>query len=799
MRRRIRARTAALAAVALLGAAGAPAAPAAPVAVETVAVAGLAAPVDILIDHWGVPHLYARSEADLFLAQGWNAARDRLFQIDLWRRRGLGQLAEVFGRAYVDDDRAARLFLYRGDMRAEWAAYGPGARAVAERFVAGINAYVDWLRQHPERLPREFRLQNYQPARWSVEDLVRIRAHGLSRNLDSEVARAQVACRGDVAADRVRAPLAPPWKVEIPAGLDPCLPRDVLRAFTLATRDFRLDAPGAAPRAADAGEPAGVREGSNNWAIAPSKSATGRAILANDPHRAFEQPSIRYLVGLDAPTLHAIGANQPQIPGISLGHNDSIAFGYTIFAIDQEDLYVYDLDPASPHAYRYRGRFEPFRAVRETIAVRDAPAVPVELEFSRHGPVILVEPGRHRAYAVRSAWLEPGTSVYFGALAYLKARSLADFERAVGGWRAPSLNHLYADTHGTIAWLPAGLAPRRPNWDGLLPVPGDGRYEWQGFWARGDLPRRVNPRQGYLSTSNEMNLPDGYPYARRRLGFEWTAPWRHRRIDAVLASLPKVSIEDSERLQTDQVSLPARRIVLALGELRSDDADARAALALLARWDGAVTGDSAAAALYETWYTRHLRIAAKNALLDPAVAPGVEAAHVDVVVDLIEHPEAWFAERARERRDALLVSTLAAAYRELLTHLGADPGRWRWDALHYNLSEHPFAAVVDAAERDRLNVGPFPVGGDPYVPSQATYRAADFRDLSGPSVRIVIDVGNWDGSVAVNHPGQSGDPDDPHYRDLAELWRRGQYFPLLYSRAAVERATERTLRLVPAR
>ncbi|HUO80840.1 MAG TPA: penicillin acylase family protein [Steroidobacteraceae bacterium] len=789
----------ALAAAALAAAGAAAAAPAAPPG-ETIAVAGLHAPADILIDRWGVPHIYARSETDLYLAQGWNAARDRLFQIDLWRRRGLGQLAEVFGRGYVEDDRAARLFLYRGDLGAEWAAYGGDARAAAERFVAGINAYVDWLQLHPERLPREFRLQNYRPAHWTAADLVRIRAHGLSRNLDSEVARAQAACRGELAADRVRAPLAPPWQPELPAGLDPCLPRDVLRLFTLATRDFRLEATPGPARSAGTESAAGeALEGSNNWAVAPAKSATGRAILANDPHRAFVQPSIRYLVGLDAPTLHAIGANQPQIPGISLGHNDAVAFGYTIFPVDQEDLYVYDLDPASGHGYRYRGHFEPFRTVHETIAVRDGAPVPVDLEFSRHGPVIYVEAARHRAFAVRSAWFEPGTSVYFGALAYLKARSLGEFERALDRWRAPSLNHLYADSRGTIAWLPAGLAPRRPNWDGLLPVPGDGRYEWRGFWRRSELPRRVNPKEGYLSTSNEMNLPDGYPYADRKLGFEWTAPWRHLRIDAVLAALPKVSLEDSERLQTDQLSLPAQRIALALRELRTDDADARAALALLAHWDGAVTGDSAAAALYETWFTRHLRIAARNALLDPGVAAGVEGAHVDVVVDLIEHPQAWLAEHARERRDALVVATLGAAYRELLTHLGADPSRWRWDALHYNLSEHPFAAVVDAAERARLNVGPFPTGGDPYVPSQASYRAADFRDLSGPSVRVVIDVGNWDASVAVNHPGQSGDPDDPHYRDLAELWRRGEYFPLLFSRAAVERATERTLRLVPAR
>ena len=727
---------------------------------ETVAVGGLRAPVEILVDHWGVPHIYAGNENDLFLAQGWNAARDRLFQIDLWRRRGLGRLSEVFGKAYIEDDRAARLFLYRGEMRAEWAAYGPDARRIAENFTAGINAYVDWLSAHPERRPREFRLQNYTPARWQPEDLIRIRAHGLTSNLDSEVARAQVTCRGDVAADRVRSPLSPPWQSTVPPGLDPCLPRDVLRVFNLATREFRL---GASPATvASTGNVAGeTSEGSNNWAISAAKSATGRPILANDPHRAFVQPSIRYLEDLHAPSLHVIGANEPQIPGVSLGHNDWIAFGYTIFPVDQQDLYVYDLDAAGVAGYRYKSHFEAFRTVRETIAVRDGPSTEVTLQFTRHGPVIYTDTTKHRAFAVRSAWMEPGTSVYFGAIGHLKARSLREFERSIARWRAPPLNHLYADVHGTIAWLPAGFAPRRPNWDGLLPVPGDGRYEWRGVWRPSDLPQRVNPKEGYLTTSNEMNLPAGYPYAQRKLGFEWTAPWRHERIDTVLAGLQKVSIEDSERLQTDLVSLPARRLTAALREMHLDDPDGR--------------------------------------MLEPAVATSVDGAHVEIVVNFVEHPENFLSERPRERRDALIGATLGAAYRELLTHLGADPGRWRWDALHYNLSEHPFADVVDAQERVHLNVGPLPKGGDPYVPSQSSYRAADFRETSGPSVRVIMDVGNWDGSVAVNHPGQSGNPDDPHYRDLAELWRHGNYFPLLYSRAAVEQATDRVIRLVPSR
>jgi len=766
---------------------------------ETMVVHGLRAPAEILVDRWGVPHLYAGSADDLYFAQGWNAARDRLFQIDLWRRRGLGRLAEVFGRNYVEDDRAARLLLYRGDMHAEWAAYGGETRNIATRFTAGINAYVDWLAQHPEKLPPEFRIQHYAPSHWTPDDLIRIRAHGLSRNVDSEVARAQGACRGDLALDRVRSPLSPPWSALVPEGLDPCLPRDVLRLYNLATRDFKLSAEGPSAHLTEPTLAADERyDGSNNWAISPSRSATGRPILANDPHRAYTEPSVRYLVGLEAPGVHVVGANEPQIPGVSLGHNENIAFGYTIFPADQEDLYVYELDPELTR-YRYRTGWESIRTIEETINVRDASAQTVKLQFTRHGPVLFVDAAKHRAYALRSAWFEPGTSVYFGALAYQKARNLPEYERAIERWRAPTLNHLYADTRGTIAWLPAGFIPRRRNWDGLLPVPGDGRFEWDGAWNHRELPRRVNPPEGYLSTSNELNLPAGYPYAERRLGFEWTSPFRHFRIDEVLSKRAKVSIEDSERLQNDVVSVAAKRILEPCRDIRSDDADTRVALSLLSRWDGSVSGDSAAAALYETWMTHHLRPAVRTLLLPPAQATGVDAASIDAVVGFSEHPEEWLAEHAKERRDALFGQTLGAAVRELRTRLGGDSSRWRWDALQYNVSEHPFSPILTASERARFDVGPIPKDGDGSVPNQSAFRAADFRQIGGPSVRVVMDVGSWDASVAINHPGQSGNPEDPHYRDLADFWRRGEYFPLLFTRSAVEQATERVYRLVPGR
>ncbi|SAL05283.1 penicillin amidase [Caballeronia calidae] len=771
--------------------------------VETIAVAGLSQPSDILIDRWGVPHIFAANDSDAFFVQGFNAARDRMFQIDLWRRRGLGELSEVFGPAYVEQDKATRLFLYRGDMATEWQRYGPDAKPAATRFAAGVNAYIDWLAAHPDRMPYEFRKIGYWPAKWNADDIVRIRSHGLTRNLTSEVARARVACKSSLDADTVRFGLQPPWKAQMPAGLDPCLPEDVLKVFTLATQGVRVtnesmksaDASTTVIAAAD--NPEEVTEGSNNWVIAPSKSATGRAIMANDPHRAYAAPSLRYIQQISTPTLDIIGAGEPSAPGISIGHNGSIAYGLTIFNIDQEDLYVYELNPANPRQYRYKGKWEPMRVVREQIAVRNGAPVTADLLFTRHGPVIYTEADKHRAFAVRTAWLSPGMSPYFDSMRYMRAKNYAQFKAALATWGAPTVNQVYADKDGNIGWVPSGLAPIRPNWDGLMPVPGDGRYEWAGFWPRDAMPSVYNPAQGYFTTSNEMNLPAGYPYAERKLGFEWTNGSRHQRIDEVLKSLPKVSIEDSERLQNDIVSIPARRLVALLAPLSSDDEDTRAALAMLKGWDAHMGADSPQAALEEVWLSRHLGRAFKEAVLPKNAASSFAAPDTAVMLDTLEHPDTRFGDNAQARRDAVLLSSLHDAYGEMRHLQGPDASQWQWGKLQTNLNAHPLADVVDADMRARLNVGPIGKGGSAYTPNQSTYRASDFRETNGPSFRVVVDVGNWDASRAVNLPGESGDPDSPHYRDLAKMWLDGQYFPLLYSRPAVEAATEKRVHLVP--
>jgi len=768
---------------------------------ETHRVAGLAKPAEILVDQWGVPHIYARSQSDAIVVQGFNAARDRLFQIDLWRRRGLGQLAEVLGPSYVTQDEATRLFLYRGDMRREWLSYGKDAERFSSAFTAGINAYIDFLQTRPDRLPFEFKTLGYGPAKWQPEDVVRIRSHGLTRNLNSEVARAAVACKADLKSDEIRSGLMPPWQTSMPDGLDPCLPTDLLAVFRLATQNVRItreairSAAGAETLNIALEDQAEATEGSNNWVVAPIKSATGRAIMANDPHRAYSTPSLRYIAHLNAPGMDVIGAGEPALPGISIGHNGTIAFGLTIFNIDQEDLYVYELNPDNPEQYRYRGQWESFRLVQEQVAVRGGTPATVNLRFTRHGPVIFVEKEKNRAFAVRSGWLEPGMAPYFGSIGYMLAKNFRDFKKAMLNWGAPTENQVYADAKGNIGWVPGGLAPKRPNWDGLLPVPGDGRYEWNGFWSGNQLPFSYNPAKGWFSSSNEMNLPADYPYRERKLGFEWTNGSRHARIEEVLAGTPKVSIEDSMRLQNDDLAIPARRLVALLQPLA--DPRAKAAQQVFAGWDYVERSDSAAAALYEVWLSRHLGNAFKKALLSPAAATAIGAPDVAVMLDAIEKPTALFGATGIARRDAVLLDSLTAAYAEMEKLQGTDASQWQWGRLHHTLMEHPLAAAVDEASRARLNVGPMPKRGGAYTPNQSTYRNSDFRQTNGPSFRVVVDVGNWDNSRAVNAPGQSGDPDSPHYRDLAGMWLQGDYFPLLYSRSKVLEATRQRIVLQP--
>ncbi|HVS13167.1 MAG TPA: penicillin acylase family protein [Thermoanaerobaculia bacterium] len=758
---------------------------------------GLSAPAEILVDRWGVPHLYAGSFDDAFFLQGFNAARDRLWQLDLWKRRGEGRLAEAFGPSFVDQDRAARLLLFRGDLYSEWLAYASDTKRIVTAFVAGINAWIELTERQPELLPFELRALDYRPLRWTPETVVAIRSHGLLRNVRSEVERALTLKR--LGPDRgaralaFRDRLEPEHALAVPVGLElELIPEDVLRVYELGTGGVEL--PDDLPVERES-------LGSNNWAVAPSRTATGRPLLADDPHRALTLPSLRYVVHLVAPELDVIGAGEPALPGVSIGHNGTAAFGLTIFGIDQEDLYVYETREGAPGEYRYRDRWEPMTTVRETVAVRGGEDVEVELRFTRHGPVIHEDPERRRAYALRAAWLEPGMAPYLGSIELMRARSWDEFLAAMNRWGAPSENQVYADTAGDIGWKPGGRTPMRAGWDGLLPVPGDGRYEWSGYRDMDELPVEANPPRGWVATANQMNLPDGFADP---TGYQWAAPFRYLRIAEALSADPALTVEAAVALQTDYLSLPARRLLAVIGALPApeDSPGARRALALLRRWDAVLAPDSAAAALFEVWFRRVLGpTLLERVELDEEVRREVERPDAVILLELLEGtraaptgvPGSW-ARLDRSFVETVVVQSLERAWTETATLLGADPRTWTWGRLHHASLRHPLEHLLPAPEGGTLEVGPLPRGGSAETVGNTSYDRETFRQTSGASFRMVIDVGAWDRSLAMNAPGQSGDPTSPHWADLFPEWAADRAFPLLYSRQRIE--AETTLRIL---
>lgn len=787
-------------------------------ATDRYAAPGLEKPASILVDRWGVPHVYAGTLYDAFYAQGFAAARDRLWQIDLWRKRGLGEMAKDFGPAYVDGDRMARAVLFRGDMYREWLAYGSDAKRVAEAFVAGVNAWVALTEEKPELLAPEFKQLDYKPSRWRAEDIVRIRHHGLTLNFTGEIDRAQLYCQGGpqgVRADWLRRELDPPITPTVPAGLDPCaIPAAPLkRAYALATAaaSFPKEAWQKAETVpveqlyamVDANSDTARSYGSNNWVIAPARTTTGRPILANDPHRSHGAPSLRYIAHLNAPGLSVIGAGEPFLPGISIGHNGTIAFGLTRFYMDQEDLYVYETDPAQPKSYRYRGRWEPMETITEQIAVRgEAQPRTVTIDFTRHGPVLYQEAASRRAWALRAAWLDTGMAPYFGSMDYMRATNWDQFRAAMNRWGAPGENQVYADRDGNIGWIPGGLTVIRPNWDGLMPVPGDGRYEWAGYRNMDELPSAYNPGAGYIVTANENNIPPDHPAAKLGVGYEWSDSSRSRRLKSLVGNAASSSIRDSVAWQNDTVSLPAQRVMALLQGIDTrasasapmQDEQVRRALAVLRGWDGNVRADSVPAALFEVWFSNHLRPAVVRAALPETTARLVGSGDAARVLAVLEQPGPWM---PAARRDDVMLTSLKAAMAELERRSPSPDRLVTWGTLHRAIFRHPLAPILDDAGRNRYQVDAGGIGGSAFTPMNTGYRNSDYHLTSGASFRMVLDVGQWDNGRVVNTPGQSGDPASPHYRDLAPLWAKGETFPLVYSREAVEREVEKRIELVP--
>ncbi|MBX6365318.1 MAG: penicillin acylase family protein, partial [Gemmatimonadetes bacterium] len=637
---------------------------------DTLDIPGLRAPVEIARDRWGIAHIYAANEDDLFFAQGYNAARDRLFQLEIWRRQATGTLAEILGPRELDRDIGARLHRFRGDPHAELAHYHPRGEAIVRAFVRGVNAYIRQARAHPDSLPLEFRLLGIQPQEWTPEVVIS-RHQGLLGNVTSELRIGRAVARLGAATVRDLSSFGPG---EPDLRLDPsidaaALDADILHYYNAFRQPVRFEP--ADIVAAARGDSAAYRRlaaalppaetdiaaggdaiGSNNWVLAGTKTASGRPLLANDPHRVQQAPSLRYFVHLVAPGWNVIGGGEPVLPGVSIGHNEHGAWGLTVFDIDGEDLYAYETNPANPNQYRYRGRWEDMRIEWDTIRVKGSAPVVVQLRFTRHGPVEYQDTAAHRAWALRAAWLDIGAAPYLASLRMDQATTWEEFRAACAYSRIPGENMIWADRAGNIGWQAVGVAPIRRGWSGLVPVPGDGRFEWDGYLPIPELPHAANPAAGFIATANQDDLPPGYPH-RDAVGWEWADPFRFRRIAEVLSAGDRFTVQDMMRLQHDVLSIPARTLVPLALRLAPADPALAAALDTLRRWDFRMDTASVAAGIYGIWERQLMQ--ATTAAVVPPDARALLRLGTGRMVELLASPDAHLGPNPTAARDSILL------------------------------------------------------------------------------------------------------------------------------------------------
>jgi penicillin amidase len=695
-----------------------------------VALPGLDAEVEVLRDEWGVPHIFAQNQEDLFFAQGYVQAQDRFWQMEHFRRLASGRYSEIVGPEAIAHDRLTRLLRYRGpfDDR-EWTSYHPETRAIATAFADGVNAFL-----LEGRLPVELRLTGIVPEPWTAEDVIlrnRVGAAVDGAREELELAMA-VAKHGLSEADRMN-PRDPSLPLSLPEGLDPSLiTEDVLRSLD-------GDLYGEFPRPeldATSSPDLGAREtspGSNNWAVHRSKTTTGSALMVDDPHRQVTLPAHRYIVHLVAPGWNVIGATEPGVPGVIRGHNGRVAWGRTATGSDQADVFVEELHPDDSGLVLYRGSWEPLEREEVEIAVKGEASRKLTIELSRHGPIFHKDLSKRRAYALRSYLMEPGTAEYLGGLRLDQAESARDCLTLADFLLMPPTNVVCADVLGNIAFRIAALSPRRAGgFLGRLPVPGTGRYEWDGF--RLDLPSEYNPERGFIATANNNTQPAGYDPP---LFFLEGPPYRrYERIAKVLSEDRRFGVEDMLALLRDDYSSEAAEDQALFHGWTGSTEETERAREMIAAWDCRMSKESAAAALYWTWHEA------------PEPRGSTEAA-------------------------------LARAIRILEEQQGSDWTEWRWGRIHRTDFVHPWIAAFDvgSVERD---------GG------------AGTVNATGAVYRLVTDFSNLDGSMVTIGPGQSGQPESPYYRNLLDAWVKGEFFPLLYTRDAIEARTAHRLVLRPS-
>jgi penicillin amidase len=737
-------------------------------------IAGLKEPVEVLRDRWGVPHIYAKNSDDLFFAQGFVAAQDRLFQLDLWRRIGIGEMAEVIGPDAIEADTFARLIRYRGDMDAEWKSYSPDTKQIATVFTNGINAYIKHI---DKQLPIEFQILGFQPKLWQPEDILgRMSGIVMSRNFTDEVVRAHLIDKLGLEKVRQLMPTDPQRDFAPAKGLDLAgIDARILKGFQAASKSVQFKQ---------------STSESNNWVVSGAMSASGKPMLASDPHRAIALPALRYLVHLNAPGWNVIGAGEPGLPGVALGHNERIAWGITIVGTDQADIFVRD---EFPKEFKVGDDLALSNPVKENVIVKgETRPREIELRYTRFGPVIFEDKARSRTYSLKWAGSELGGAAYLPALAVARAQNKTEFLAALARWKIPSLNFIYADKDENIGWVAAAATPIRAKHDGLLPVPANEGYAWKGYLPITDLPQSFNPASGWLATANHNIIPKDYKH---EIGYEFAAPYRFLRVKQNLEGKQKLTLDDFKKIQHDDVSITGLKLAEFAKTLAFSNPEYDDRAKIMAQWDGRLSRDSKAGLIYAHWLIElqkeiYGRLVPKEFVKEVAAKSGLPT-----MFKALENPdEAWFGKIPERVRDHIIQKTFLAAVSAMLKD-GRDSARLRWGDVHTATFRHPLASVSPLYEKT-FNIGPFERTGDGNTPNNTRYDDK-FQQIHGATYRHLFDLADWDKGLATSAPGQSGQYGSPHYADLAPLWATGEYFPLAYSRKMVDEVTRHKLILQP--
>lgn len=772
---------------------------------QTINIKTLKQPVEVYKDKWGISHIYAQNEHDLFATQGYMAASDRLFQFEMWRRQATGTVAELLGERELKRDIGTRLFKFRGNLTAELQHYHPRSKQIVEAFVEGINTYIAEARQNPENLPFEFKILHTLPDFWTPE-IVISRHQGLLGNIEDEISNACLVKL--LGADKVRelSWFHPKNSDNEPnLELDKILDNDVLfsnileyyQAFRSPLKFPKKDNKvGLLDGFDDWYKDEKENVGSNNWVISGKLAESGYPMLANDPHRAQSVPSLRYWVHLNAPGWNVVGGGEPTLPGVSIGHNEYGAWGLTIFETDNEDLYVYEINPKNPNQYKYKGVWENMKIISDTILVKDHPPQIVQLKYTRHGPVVFEDAANNHLYAVRAGWQEVGCAPYLASLRMNQAKSWEEFRKACTFSRIPGENMIWADKKGHIGWQAVGISPIRKNWSGLVPVPGDGRFEWGGYLPIALLPNKFDPIEGFVATANNNLTPANFPN-RNAIGWTWANPVRANRIEEVLTSGKKQTLQAFADLQSDYVSLTARKLVPLLNRLTLDESKYVIQKKQLEKWqDFELNPNSTQATIYVEW-EKQLQKAVHQLAVPEKARKYMKTVSTKKLTDWLVTPPIFFGKNPVLGRDSLLLICFKKAVDTLTIRLGNDTSKWQYGQAnnkHITLTNALSEWVTDPALKAKINLGPIPRGG---YGETVNNSSNNLNQTHGASFKIIVDTENWDRTLGINNPGQSADPRSEHYSDLFNLWGTGGYFPVYFTKSKIIEVSDKVLILKP--